>query len=722
MRDGKLKPDCFSDARILGFPPGVGVLLIFFNRFHNHIAENLALIDENGRFSRILNPQGKPKPSNAQGLYDEALFQTARLVTTGLYINIIMKDYVRTILNLNRVDSQWNLDPRTEEGKAVFGHKLPEATGNSVSAEFNLVYRWHSCVSERDEQWTKDTFTKLLGHESSPSMDKFLRALNGWALDLSPDPLKRDFAGLQRLPDGTLHDQNLAAIWSASVEDVAGSYGAGHVPEILKNVEILGIMQSRSWNLASLNEFREYFKLEPHKTFEDINPDTMVADALRRLYGHPDNVEIYPGIVVEAAKEPRLPGSGLCANFTTSRAILSDAVALVRGDRFYTIDYTPGNLTNFGFNEANYDLDINYGTVFYKLVLTALPNSYGQTSIYAHYPLVVPVENQVILTKLKKAHLYSFGKPTDVPVAVHQGDTQAWKAVTDASASHLLGEAPGLHLAPKLLEQEGLYETSSLFYKDTITKLLQSHSYQLAGCRYVDVVRDVFNIAHAQFVANLFLLPKDDESELIALLSAIYVHGNAQQPAMRFVLGNKKAKARQQLTNRVHEAVDSAIKDGHGTLSGSTMQLRRSAVLAIQAVSKSGLPPKEIAEAQILPLAALVFVSQSRVFAEALDLILGSGDGKTLLERPGESHIDSSMLQSALRSTTDQSKLEDKLAASTAETAFGVIFEQGRIGRAAGPTGRIRRLKQGVVTSYLNAEESTVLMYPASMVIKWGDS
>jgi hypothetical protein len=42
------------------------------------------------------------------------------------------------------------------------------------------------------------------------------------------------------------------------------------------------------------------------------------------------------------------PGSGLCVNYTTSRAILSDAVCLVRGDRFYTADYTPKNLTNWG--------------------------------------------------------------------------------------------------------------------------------------------------------------------------------------------------------------------------------------------------------------------------------------------------------------------------------------------------------------------------------------
>jgi linoleate 10R-lipoxygenase len=52
---------------------------------------------------------------------------------------------------------------------------------------------------------------------------------------------------------------------------------------------------------------------------------------------HPDFVELYPGIASEATKEPMIPGVGICPTHTISRAVLSDAVALVRGDRFYTV-------------------------------------------------------------------------------------------------------------------------------------------------------------------------------------------------------------------------------------------------------------------------------------------------------------------------------------------------------------------------------------------------
>ena len=118
---------------------------------------------------------------------------------------------------------------------------------------------------------------------------------------------------------------------------IIGSFGARNVPKALRAIEILGIQQARKWQVGSLNEFRKFFNLKPYETFEEINSDPEVADQLRHLYEHPDYVELYPGIVSEEAKYPMVPGVGIAPTYTISRAILSDAVALVRGDRFYTV-------------------------------------------------------------------------------------------------------------------------------------------------------------------------------------------------------------------------------------------------------------------------------------------------------------------------------------------------------------------------------------------------
>jgi linoleate 10R-lipoxygenase len=78
-----------------------------FNRFHNYVVEQLAIINENGRFKKPAAVLETQQQIDAAVKYDEDLFQTGRLVTCGLYINIILLDYLRTIVGLNRVNSTW---------------------------------------------------------------------------------------------------------------------------------------------------------------------------------------------------------------------------------------------------------------------------------------------------------------------------------------------------------------------------------------------------------------------------------------------------------------------------------------------------------------------------------------------------------------------------------------------------------------------------------------
>ena len=91
--------------------------------------------------------------------------------------------------------------------------------------------------------------------------------------------------------------------------------------------------------MGTLNEFREFFGLPRHKTFEDMTKNTYVQNALRDLYEHPDKVELYPGAFCEGDVDNNLdPGiSGTRTSLTLWNAIFSDAVTLIRSDRFYTI-------------------------------------------------------------------------------------------------------------------------------------------------------------------------------------------------------------------------------------------------------------------------------------------------------------------------------------------------------------------------------------------------
>jgi hypothetical protein len=47
---GLLKPDTFAEDRLLRQPPGVNIMLVMYNRYHNYVATQLRRINENGRF------------------------------------------------------------------------------------------------------------------------------------------------------------------------------------------------------------------------------------------------------------------------------------------------------------------------------------------------------------------------------------------------------------------------------------------------------------------------------------------------------------------------------------------------------------------------------------------------------------------------------------------------------------------------------------------------
>lgn len=262
------------------------------------------------------------------------------------------------IAQLNRADTTWTLDPRAEMGIDAGTSKGAErGTGNIVSAEFNLAYRWHSCISAKDDAWLQKFYHDVFGKPAAEiTTQDMVMGFMKFDRGVPEDPAERVFGGFRRGADGRFDDDELVACISDAVEDCAGAFGARNVPQAMRPVEILGILQGRRWNVAGLNEFRKHFGLKPYEKFEEINSDPAVADQLRHLYEHPDFVELYPGMVAEEAKAPMVPGVGIAPTYTISRVILSDAVCLVRGDRHYTTDYNSRNLTNWGYNEVQYDL------------------------------------------------------------------------------------------------------------------------------------------------------------------------------------------------------------------------------------------------------------------------------------------------------------------------------------------------------------------------------
>ena len=77
--------------------------------------------------------------------------------------------------------------------------------------------------------------------------------------------------------------------------------------------------------------------MDRHKTFESITKNVDVQNALRDLYDHPDKVELYPGVFCESNEIKSLDPGPSKVDSALWAAIFSDAITLVRSDRFYTV-------------------------------------------------------------------------------------------------------------------------------------------------------------------------------------------------------------------------------------------------------------------------------------------------------------------------------------------------------------------------------------------------
>ncbi|KAG0179743.1 hypothetical protein DFQ28_003242, partial [Apophysomyces sp. BC1034] len=166
-------------------------------------------------------------------------------------------------------------------------------------------------------------------------------------------------------------DSYLSKVLRSGYNQVSGEIGSGlNTPKALRDVEVAGINQSRIAKTCTFNEFRAHFNLMPLKKFSDFSDKPEVQQALEELYEHVDNVELFAGLMVE-----RSVPSGLRLPYTMKRAILSDAVNLLRNDRILTQSFTPTYLTSWGamYSEGNPE---DHGRVLPTMLNLLLPKGF----------------------------------------------------------------------------------------------------------------------------------------------------------------------------------------------------------------------------------------------------------------------------------------------------------------------------------------------------------
>lgn len=217
---------------------GFTMLNVLFLREHNRIAGHLA--------------------RRYPAWDDERLFQTTRNILIVVLLKLVMEEYINHItpyhfrfrLTTALADAPWQRE-------------------NWASAEFNLVYRWHSLIPS----------TLRVGGKDLPLA--------------------------QTLMAGALvAEHGLGRVIEDAAGQRAGRIGLFNTGAELLNVELASITAGRALGLASYNDYRAHCRFPRAVRFDQVTADPRVLAALRERYRDVNDLELYVGLFAEQPASP----------------------------------------------------------------------------------------------------------------------------------------------------------------------------------------------------------------------------------------------------------------------------------------------------------------------------------------------------------------------------------------------------------------------------------
>jgi Animal haem peroxidase len=321
--DGQLPRDLESVVDLTGvagnFWLGLGLLHTLFTHEHNAICDRL----------RAEHPTWP----------DDRLYDKARLVNAALMAKIHTVEWTPAIIahpttsygmranwhgilgqRLNRFSSNEVLGGIP--GSATDHHGVPY----SLTEEFVAVYRMHPLLPddftfrslENDAVLQERTFPELGATQTRARLDELGLANGFYSFGVShPGAI-------------TLHNYPR---FLQRLERPGG--------EIL-DLAALDVLRVRERGVPRYNDFRRLFHQKPAGTFEELTPNSVWQEELRRVYGDVERVDLMVGLYAE-----RLP-KGFGFSDTAFRVFILMASRRLKSDRFFTRDYTAKTYTQAG--------------------------------------------------------------------------------------------------------------------------------------------------------------------------------------------------------------------------------------------------------------------------------------------------------------------------------------------------------------------------------------
>lgn len=213
-----------------------------------HVAAiNALLLREHNRIAGLLE-QDYPRWD------DERVFQTARNIVIVLFIKIVVEEYINHIAP---VPVRLRANPRV-------AWTAPWNRPNWITAEFSLLYRWHSLIPD-EMSWGGTRYpVGSLFMDNRPLLQV---GLGGAFAELSSQP--------------------------------TGQLGPINTTQALIPIEEFAIKQGRINRIAPYTHYLKLVGLKEPKRLEDISSNPEVVRLLRDAYGSVDRIEFYPGLFAE---------------------------------------------------------------------------------------------------------------------------------------------------------------------------------------------------------------------------------------------------------------------------------------------------------------------------------------------------------------------------------------------------------------------------------------
>jgi hypothetical protein len=208
---------------------------------------------------------------------DDDLFQTARNVTVNTVLNIVRTEYISSLRGGVLLTTPATMGPNILLARLT-KQVIETPDLSPITAEFNLVYAWHSAVENSTQLmgsskriYTKDWFKNALG------------AINHLTHDQAFEKLI-NHARTTRKVSGGLNTLNTTPVFLRRAEEALLDF-------------------QRQNNVVCYNEARRQLGLSPYRNFEELVIGTRVTvSEMCRLFGSIENVDFYTGIRIDNTK------------------------------------------------------------------------------------------------------------------------------------------------------------------------------------------------------------------------------------------------------------------------------------------------------------------------------------------------------------------------------------------------------------------------------------